>query len=275
MAIVDNTDHTKRRGKLNKKDDAIFRVINGKEYVYSIKNPNTEPPSKSQNAHRSLFGKVNAVVNVIMADPKQVAEWRKRMEEHNRSIPASKTAERAKTVRQFVFASLAAQYKQKPSVRRKFNHLPITIPKNIKRVIKLFADLTPAELYEMLKARFNVFYIEQDCKYPDLDDIDYRAEHIALFRRGKVIAYCRLFPADSQWHVGRMLTVPEVRGKGYGKYLMTLAVEEAGRQGAQSVSIDAQTHAVDFYAALGFRTVSDVFIEAGIPHVRMVRTLIE
>ena len=136
-----------------------------------------------------------------------------------------------------------------------------------------FRSLTPAELYEMLKARFNVFYLEQQCVYPDLDDIDYHATHLALFRDGQVIAYARLFfdAATSEWRIGRMLTTE--RGKGLGKYLMRQALDEAKRQGADSVHIDAQTHAVTFYRQLGFRITSDTFIEAGIPHVKMLREL--
>lgn len=268
MATVRNTDYSLRRGKLNKSDDTIYRVRNGKEQIYAVRNPNTAPPSAAQKSTRSLFGKVNSVVNIIMADPAQVAEWRARMDAYNRSVNVCvpNPPKRYKTVRQFVFATLSEQYKQQPSVRRRIASLPPKLPRGVKRLVKPFAELTPAELYEALKARFNVFYLEQECQYPDLDDIDYTSIHLALLSRGKVIAYCRLF-SDTTFHIGRFLTT--IRGKGYGRFLMLMALREATRLGATTIIIDAQTHAVAFYEKFGFRVTSGVFIEAGIPHVKM------
>ena len=73
--------------------------------------------------------------------------------------------------------------------------------------IKAFNDLSPADLYEILKARFNVFYLEQQIRYPDMDDVDYLATHLSLRRNGLVIAYARLFPDAEQGvlRIGRML----------------------------------------------------------------------
>jgi len=271
MAKVNKSDYTQMRGKLNRKDNVIHRVRNGKEHIYSILEPNTAQPSQAQKNHRSLFGKVNSIVNVVMADPQQVAEWTGRMEQANRAINPSRPPfpKRYATVRQFVFATVSAQLKQaaaKRHTQKKTN--AFTLPKGVKLHSIPFAELTPAELYEIIKARFNVFYLEQDCKYPDLDDIDYTATHLALFRQGKVIAYARLFTTGSNlFRIGRMLTTD--RGKGFGRYLMLQTIEEARRQGATRILIDAQTHAVSFYEQMGFTTTSDVFIEAGIPHVQM------
>lgn len=279
MAKVNNLDFSQVRGKLNRKSNVIHRVRNGREHVYSVENPNTNEPSQAQKSHRSFFGKVNSTVNVIMADPEQVAQWTKRMEEVNRQINPNLPPypKRFITTRQFVFDTISRQLQQTSKRKTTTPQSSFTLPKGVQLRIKPFSELTPAELYEILKARFNVFYLEQECQYPDLDDIDYAATHIALFRHGKVIAYARLFNAlikENQqpssgncFCIGRMLTTE--RGKGFGKYLMLRTLDEARRQGANTILIDAQTHAVGFYENLGFQTTSDVFIEAGIPHVQM------
>lgn len=135
--------------------------------------------------------------------------------------------------------------------------------------VKHFKALTTRELYEIIKARFNVFYIEQRCFYPDLDDIDYYSHHFFIMDQSKVVAYGRLFPEDETgvWHIGRVLTVR--RGEGMGRVLMQKIIDEAWRLGATLLRMDAQEHAIGFYEKLHFTVCSDVFIEAGIPHVRM------
>ena len=134
--------------------------------------------------------------------------------------------------------------------------------------IARFDELTTGRLYEIMKARFNVFVAEQRCFYPDLDDIDYRSIHFYIADGPLVIAYARLF-ADGprEWHVGRMLTTR--RRLGLGRAVMTAVIEEARQQGAQRLTMEAQTHAIGFYERMGFAVTSEVFEEAGMPHVKM------
>ncbi len=135
-------------------------------------------------------------------------------------------------------------------------------------IIKPFSALSGSEVYELLKARFAVFYMEQDCHYMDMDDVDYQAIHVGLFRGGRVMAYARLYQDDEGWHAGRMLSVE--RGKGYGRLIMAYVLAEARRQGASMLSIHAQTHAVGFYEKFGFQSVGAIFQEADMPHIKMV-----
>lgn len=135
--------------------------------------------------------------------------------------------------------------------------------------VKSFDELTAALLYEILKARFTVFVIEQGCHYLDMDDIDYRSLHVFISRGTSVIAYARLF-AESEpgvWHAGRVLTLD--RGVGLGKRLMERVIAAARDREAVTLRLEAQTHAAGFYERLGFAVCSEVFQEAGIPHVRM------
>lgn len=276
MAIVKSWDAGKTHGKLNKKSNEVHRVINGKEYKHTIEHPYEGPISAAQKLQRTVFGKTNAIVNSIVSDPEQYQEWQKRMEEYNLNVyPAdpSRNPKRYKTVRAFVYHTISEQFNQKKSTKRRREKLPFSLPKGIRTQIKLFSELSAPELYEILKARFNVFVCEQHIHYLDEDNIDYTATHFSLRKKGLVIAYARLFKDTEKGvvRIGRMLTVE--RKQGYGKYLMEKMATYARNKGAHTLRIHAQTQAVTFYEQLGFKTVSDVFMEAEIPHVTMERTL--
>lgn len=143
-------------------------------------------------------------------------------------------------------------------------------------IIKAFPRLSAGEVYEILKARFKVFYCEQRCYYLDMDDIDYDAIHISLYQGGEVIGYARLFKrseknAEATWLVGRMLSTE--RNKGNGKRIMSEVIDEAKRQGAQRLMLHAQIQAVPFYEKLGFHKEGEEFIEADIPHIMMIQDI--
>ena len=271
MAKVKNLDSFQRQGKLNKKSKEVHRIRNGREYIHTIENPYEGPASKAQKAHRSLFGKTNSIVNAIMADPAQVQEWKARMDEHNRSVTLylPPFPKRYKTVRSYAYFVVSEQLKQTPAAKRRRAKLPITLPKGYKLQIKSFPELSAAEIYEILKARFIVFVGEQHIHYTDEDNIDYLATHFSIRKNGLVLAYARLFPSADKdvLTIGRMLTVE--RGKGLAKYIMQQIVSYAKNEGAHTLRLHAQMHAVAFYEKLGFHTAGDTFTEAEIPHIHM------
>lgn len=278
MAVVRNIDGKVVSGKLSKKSKEIHRVRNGREQVYTTDHDFNAAPSDAQKLQRSVFGKTNAIVNGIMNNPALVKEWRQRMEEYNSSIKPylPPFPKRFLTVRQFAYSVISKQLANKPAARRRKAKLPAALPHGITLQIKPFAELSAADLYEIIKARFNVFYLEQQIRYPDLDNVDYVATHCALRRNGLVVAYARLF-LDAEpgvLHVGRMLTTE--RGKGLGRYLMNRIIDEARAQGATMLRLNAQTQAAPFYEHLGFRPAvladgapAAPFLEAGIPHLCM------
>lgn len=142
--------------------------------------------------------------------------------------------------------------------------------------IKKFAELTTRELYEIMRARADVFVAEEKILYPDADGIDYDSVHIfAQDADGRVTAYLRMFPKSGEpgtVQMGRVLT--RDRGAGVGSQLMAVAIDAAKHQlGAQEIYVESQKHAEGFYRKLGFETVSEDFIEAGIPHVKMRKAL--
>lgn len=284
MAKVINPNRSLVRGKLSKKDRAIHRVRDGKEQLYTIDNEYEGPPSEAQTAHRSNFGRVNAIVNRIMADPVQVAEMEERMNAANKAAFVSGQGNPFKTVRQFAYAFVREQIELTPPP-------PTQLPKGYKLHIRTFADLSASELYEILKARYAVFTQEQGIIYLDEDDIDYLATHVYITRGTKVIAYARLFrdkaettfdlnkyehvSNDSIFCIGRMLTT--VRHQGFGARLIHSLIAETRRQSQITnppvLRLHAQLHAVPFYEKFGFHTVGDTFEEANIPHILMEMAL--
>lgn len=280
MAKTHNQDHSLRSGKMNKKDKEIHRVINGKEYIHTVTNEYDGPASEAQKAHRTNFGKINSVVNRIMANPVQVADFEQRMKEANKQFTAKGLEKPYETTRQYVYAVIRDQIELTPPP-------PTQLPKGISLHIRTFADLSTSELYEILKARYAVFTQEQGIIYLDEDNIDYIATHVFLSRGPEVIAYARLFREkvettfdedkyelvsnDSIFRIGRMLTT--VRYQGFGSRLMHTLLSEARRQGARVLRLHAQLPAVPFYERFGFRTLGEPFLEANLTHILMERTL--
>ena len=139
-----------------------------------------------------------------------------------------------------------------------------------------FDALTTHELYEMMRARADVFVGEEKILYPDADGVDYDCIHV--FRTdsdGRVIAYLRMFrKADEPGTIqmGRVLT--REHGQGLGHKLLEAAMQGAAQfMGAREVYLESQKHAEDFYVKSGFVAASGEFLEAGIPHIQMRRSL--
>ena len=139
---------------------------------------------------------------------------------------------------------------------------------------KTFQELTTDELYELLRVRSEVFVIEQNCVYQDLDYDDQKSIHLWLTEGEKVVALARVCPAGTHMKeisIGRVITTE--RGKGYGKQIMLHAIDAAVECfGATLIDIEAQEYAKGFYEVTGFRQSSDTFMLDGIPHIKMTWT---
>lgn len=139
-----------------------------------------------------------------------------------------------------------------------------------------FNQLTPAILYDILALRQDVFIVEQNCPYRDLDGLDPHAWHLtARSESGELLACLRLIEPGHKYSepsLGRVVTSLEVRRTGFGRQIMEEGIRKASElyPGAP-IRICAQVQAGGFYRRLGFRPVSDIFDEDGIPHVEMVR----
>lgn len=141
-------------------------------------------------------------------------------------------------------------------------------------VIKHFDDLTNDELYKILKARIDVFVVEQNCPYEECDNKDYDSIHIFSQENNEIIAYLRIIPAGVSYKepsIGRVLVAKEYRRQGIAKKMMNKAlVYISNNFENDSIRISAQKYLLDFYKSLGFEEVSDEYLEDGIPHHEML-----
>jgi ElaA protein len=140
---------------------------------------------------------------------------------------------------------------------------------------KAFQTLSPSELYCILQLRNEVFIVEQKCIYQDCDDKDPQSYHLMGWQQNKLIAYTRLIPAGlsyEQISIGRVVTSPLVRRKNIGKELMKKSIEEVHSLfGKTPIKIGAQFYLKLFYESFGFKQVSEIYLEDGIDHIKMIR----
>jgi len=135
-------------------------------------------------------------------------------------------------------------------------------------VVRRFDELTLAELHDALQIRAQVFVVEQDCVYLDPDGEDPAATHVLGSEGGALVAYARIQETADGPRIGRVVTAPDVRGRGLGHEIVAACVVAIGDRAS---FLFAQDHLRAFYAEHGFEVVGDVFLEDGIPHVRMER----
>ena len=139
-----------------------------------------------------------------------------------------------------------------------------------------YEALTLDDLYDLIQARIEVFVVEQDCPYQDVDGRDRDALHLfAKSPAGAVLAYARITAPGVRFDepsIGRVITTQPGRGKGLGRALMVRAIEAIeSHYPASPIRISAQQYLEGFYSSLGFETVSEPYLEDNIPHVEMLR----
>lgn len=143
----------------------------------------------------------------------------------------------------------------------------------LKIKFKTFSALSTTELYEILRARSQIFMLEQKIICQDMDRIDYDSLHCFIEHNGSVIAYLRAFlTQDKTVQIGRVLTT--THGIGLGKKLISEAIPIIAEHFCcNTLELHAQSYAKGFYEKLGFEVISKEFMEEGVPHVTMTRTL--
>lgn len=133
--------------------------------------------------------------------------------------------------------------------------------------IKHYTELTADEIYDILELRAEVFVVEQNCVYQDLDGKDKRSYHIWLRDERGVVAALRVYELDGV-HIGRVVT--RCRREGLGTLVMREGIRLAREKyGAREILISAQQYARPFYERFGFQVCTDAYLEDGIPHVGM------
>ena len=139
---------------------------------------------------------------------------------------------------------------------------------------KAFDELTTKELYDLLQLRSEIFVVEQQCVYQDIDGIDFQCHHLLIYDQDDTLqAYARLIPEGltfAESSIGRILS--REHGQGLGKVLMKIALMEMRNLfGETPIRIGAQTQALSFYHNFGFVEDGDVYDDDGIEHIEMLK----
>ncbi len=142
-------------------------------------------------------------------------------------------------------------------------------------VVKTFNELTTSELYAILQLRSEVFVVEQNCVYQDIDGKDDKALHVLGIKEGKIIAYTRLFKPNEYFiesSIGRVVVKESERKFRYGHQLIAFSIKTIeNRFDTNTIKIGAQTYLKKFYESHGFVKVGEEYIEDGIPHIYMIK----
>ncbi|MCA1054054.1 GNAT family N-acetyltransferase [Rossellomorea aquimaris] len=140
--------------------------------------------------------------------------------------------------------------------------------------LKRFDELSTIELYSILKERTDVFVVEQECPYPEIDGKDLKSYHLYKEENGEVVAYSRLLPPGVSYEeasIGRILVKRSHRGKGIATELLRRSLAFIhDEMGESTVKIQAQEYLRDFYGSFGFQAVTETYLDDGIPHIDMV-----
>src|SRR5450631_1330238 len=142
-------------------------------------------------------------------------------------------------------------------------------------ILKPFDKLTPAELYGILQLRNEVFIVEQNCPYQDMDNKDLHSWHLMGMQNDKLLAYSRLLAPGisySESSIGRIVSSPSARKTGMGKKLMQESIEQIKKLfQTDTIRIGAQLYLQKFYESFGFVKDSDTYLEDNIPHIIMLK----
>lgn len=141
--------------------------------------------------------------------------------------------------------------------------------------VKTFSEINTEELYDILQLRSEVFVVEQDCVYQDMDGKDQKALHVIGKNNGKVVAYTRVFKSGDYFNmasIGRVVVKETERKYGLGVKIMNASVKAIqDRLNEDKIHLSAQTYLMKFYNSLGFVEVGEEYLEDGIPHIGMVK----
>ena len=139
--------------------------------------------------------------------------------------------------------------------------------------IKTFQELETTEHYDILQLRSEVFVVEQNCVYQDLDGKDKMAYHVIGSKNDRVVAYTRVFkPGDyfKEASIGRVVVLNTERHFGYGLDIMKASIQFIRISfGNLPIHLSAQKYLIKFYSSLGFETIGEEYLEDGIPHIGM------
>ena len=141
-------------------------------------------------------------------------------------------------------------------------------------ITKTFSELDTEDLYQILRLRSEVFVVEQDCVYQDIDNKDQNAIHLYYIENNQIVAYTRIFKAGDYYEnpcIGRVVVSKKNRGNDLGKKIMIDSMEYIKQNiKGEKIELSAQKYLDNFYKDLGFYKIGEDYLEDGIPHQRMI-----
>jgi ElaA protein len=144
----------------------------------------------------------------------------------------------------------------------------------VKWVLKRFENLSPLQIYKILELRYNIFNIEQQSIYKDIDGRDINAHHLFLEDGDRIIAYLRIIDKGAAYDevsIGRVLVDERYRSQGISREMLLLAMDFIKDElNTNRIIIFAQKHLVEFYEGLKFKVISEPYIEANVEHIKML-----
>ncbi len=141
--------------------------------------------------------------------------------------------------------------------------------------IKSFSQLNTSELYKLLQLRSEVFVVEQDCVYQDIDGKDDKALHIIGYSKGELVAYTRCFAPNIYFEeaaIGRVVVKQNARKHKFGHEILKASIKAIAEEyGTGAIKLSAQTYLIKFYESHGFKEIGQGYLEDGIPHIAMIK----
>ena len=141
--------------------------------------------------------------------------------------------------------------------------------------VKTFQELSTGELYDLLQLRSEIFVVEQECVYQDIDGKDLDALHVLGYKDEKLVAYTRVLKPGAYYKeaaVGRVAVRAGERSHNYGKDIMMASLDAVKRYfNETAVRLSAQVYLTRFYTDMGFETIGEEYLEDGIPHIEMLK----
>jgi len=141
--------------------------------------------------------------------------------------------------------------------------------------IKSFNELSVYDLYTYLQLRSEVFVVEQNCIYQDLDNQDQNAFHVFIHKESTLVACARIITANDKYpmiSIGRVIVAKTFRNQQFGHILMKNTITAIEKQfGTQQIVLSAQAHLQNFYKKHNFAPQGEIYLEDGIPHIQMIR----
>lgn len=142
-------------------------------------------------------------------------------------------------------------------------------------ITKKFDELGTRELYDILALREDIFIVEQNCPYHDLDYKDHNSVHLYKKVGDEIVSYVRILPRGISYEkspsIGRVITKREYRKKGYSKEILSKAIEYILNEFKENtIEISAQEYLIKFYWEFGFETKGEIYLEDNLPHIHMI-----